>query len=100
MGLSSTTDDDDSNYESFIKDEGIEPLENQSFERLLQRIIRLENSNKRRDQKIKDFGNEIKIVRTTADKRISSLTETINKLSDQVRVLQVDSRLNIYRKTQ
>ena len=84
VGLSLTTEDDDSNWESFIEDECIEPVENQSFERLLQRINRLENSNKRRDQKIKDLENDIKIVKTTADKRISSLTNTIKKLSDQV----------------
>ena len=88
VGLSSATDDDESNWESFIEDEGIEPVKNQSFERLLQRIIRLENSKKRCDQKIKDLENEIKIVKTTAEKRISSLTNTVNKLLDQVKVLQ------------
>ena len=84
----STTDDDDSNWESVIEDEGLEPVENQSFERLLQRINRLENTNKRRDQKIKDLENDIKTVKTTAEKRISSLTNTVNKLLDQVKVLQ------------
>ena len=70
VGLSSTTDDDDSDWESFIEDEGKEPEENQSFERLLQRIIGLENFNKRRDQKKKELENEIKILKTAAEKRI------------------------------
>ena len=86
LGLSSTTDDYDSYWESFIKDEVKEPLENQLFERLQQRIIRLRNSNKRRDQKILE--NERKNAKTAAEKRIYSLNNTVNKLSEQVRILQ------------
>ena len=84
----STSTDEDSNWESVNEDNENEPLAELSFERLLQRIVKLEKENQKRDQKISSLETDIKNLMVATDKRISSLTYTLNKLSDQVKVLQ------------
>ena len=84
----STSTDEDSNWESVNEDNENEPLAELSFERLLQRIVKLEKANQKRDQKISSLETDIKNLKVATDKRISSLTNVVNKLSDQVKVLQ------------
>ena len=77
MGLSSTTNGDDSNWEFLIEDEGNQQRESQSLELLLQRIIKLENCNKPRDQRIKALENERKNVNTAAEIENLSLKQAL-----------------------
>ena len=70
----STSTDEDSNWESVNEDNENEPLAELSFERLLQRIVKLEKANQKRDQKISSLETDIKNLMVATDKRISRLT--------------------------